>query len=281
MSNSWIRLLQRFCLLAVTVSLAACDTPPASSAEQTVRLAVVNTPNDSGLLSYLLADFEATTGLHVEIHSSEDPFDQAMAGKADLVISHYGKSGLEKFVTEGYGSWPNMVFANQAVLIGPEDDPAGVKATKSLAEAFSSIANSGHTLIANSNEGINELTALVSTLAGLDMDEAWYQDLGVNKGRAIKAAEKEHAYVIWGAIPFLKFQAKHDTDMVIVVSADPLLQRVMASTRVNKKQFPDVNDIAATELEDYLLSTDTQAKVMSFRVTGSERQLWWPAARHN
>lgn len=279
MPNHW--LTKWFCLLAVTFCLSACTDPTPLLSEEKVRLAVVNTPKDSGLLAYLLADFEASTGLQVDIHSSDNPFAQARAGKADLVISHFGKAGLEQFVSEGYGIWPRMVFSNQAVLIGPEDDPAHISQTKSLADAFLAIANSRHTLIANDNEGISELTALVATIAGLNTNESWYQDSGVSKGKAIKVAEKEHAYVIWGAIPFLKFQAKHNTNMAILFSNDSLLQRVMASTRVSKAHFSDANHSAAEKLENYLLSTEVQAKVMAFRVTGSDRQLWWPAARHN
>lgn len=273
--------LKWFCLLAVTFCLGACDDYASAPSQQTVRLAVVNTPEDSGLLAHLLTDFEAKTGLKVQIHSSDDPFSQARAGNADLVISHYGKTGLEQFVSEGYGTWPKMVFSNQAVLIGPKTDPAQVSQTHSLAEALLAIATSENTLIANKNEGISELTTLASTAAGLDTQNAWYQDIGVSKGQAVKAAAKEQAYIIWGAIPFLKFQAKHYTDLAILFSSDPILQRVMAITRVNDGLSPDTNHVAAEQLETYLLSTEAQAKVMSYRVTGSDIQLWWPAARHN
>lgn len=268
-------------LLFVACLLSACDAQSPDSVEQNVRLAVVNTPKDSGLLDYLLADFEASTGLQVHVHSSEDPFAQAMAGNADLVIAHYGKSGMEEFVSNGYGSWPKMVFSNQAVIIGPKDDPAQLGQTSSLVDAFLAIATSGQTLIANNNEGITELTATITAQTDLDRQQPWYQDTGVSKGKAIKAAEKSGAYVIWGAIPFLKFQSKHDSNMTILFSDDPLLQRIMAITRVSKTHFPEARRAAAQKLEDYLLNAETQAKILSFRVNGSDRQLWWPAARHN
>jgi tungstate transport system substrate-binding protein len=277
--NHWLR--KWFCLLAVTLCLSACNDPTPPVSEQILRLAVVNTPEDSGLLAYLLADFEASTGLQVDIHSSDDPFARARTGHADLLISHYGKAGLEDFVSEGYGSWPKMVFSNQAVLIGPKADPAQVSRTSTLAEALRAIATGGYTLIANNIDGITELTALAAKVAGLDTESAWYQDNGVSKGKAVKAAQQQGAYVIWGAIPFLKFQARHDTNQAILFSEDPLLHRVMVISRVKHDLFPDINHAAAKKLENYLLSTETQAKVMAFRSPGSVRQLWWPAARHN
>lgn len=279
--NKWLTLFYTLCIVVVTLTLTACDQSPQPPANPHVQLAVVNTPHDSGLLAYLLAEFEAQTGIQVSVESSDDPFAIALAGRADIIISHYGKAGMAEFVTNGQGTWPSMVFANQAALIGPKDDPAQVSHSRSLAEAFTAIASSGHTLIANNNDGISALTELVSTVSGLSLNDGWYQDVGVNKGRAIKAAEQQHAYVIWGAIPFLKFQAKHQTEMTILFSADPLLQRVMAITRPQPQQFPETNTQAAKMLENYLLSTAAQAKVMRFRATGSEHPLWWPAGRHN
>ncbi|WP_043888048.1 hypothetical protein [Methylophaga thiooxydans] len=279
--NKWVKLLHRFCLLLITFHLTACAQSTQMPASTQVRLAVVNTPQDSGLLTYLLAEFEAQTGHQVIVEKSDDPFAIALAGNADMIISHYGKAGMAEFVADGYGSWPNMVFANQAALIGPKNDPARVGDSSSLAEAFRAIANNGQTLIANNNGGISALTELVSTASGLSLDSDWYRDLGVSKGRAIKVAEKEHAYVIWGAIPFLTFQAKHHTEMAILFSADPLLQRIMAITRPKPEHFPATNTKAAKILETYLLSTATQTKIMRFRAAGSDHQLWWPAGRHN
>ena len=69
-----------------------------------VRLALVNVPND--LLDPLLPDFEKQTGLQAEIvYTGNDPFGVARAGKADLVISHYGHEGVQPFVTAGSGLW--------------------------------------------------------------------------------------------------------------------------------------------------------------------------------
>jgi tungstate transport system substrate-binding protein len=253
----------------------------ASQTDSPIRLAVVNTPHSSGLLEYLLADFEAKTGLHVSVLSSDAPFTLARGGQADLLIAHYGKSGMAEFVSEGYGSWPEMVFANQAVLIGPTDDPAGVTQTRSLTEAFQAIAATGHTLLANNISGITQLAQTTALAAKLSIEDDWYRDNGHSKGQAMNAADMAGAYVIWGATPFLKFNDKHQTSLNILFSDDPNLQRIMALSRISTTQFPENNHQGAKALADFLLSNETQAKIMQFRVKGSQRQLWWPAARHN
>ncbi len=268
-------------LAASILLLAGCSDNHAAAQQDTVRLAVVNTPYDSGLLDALLPAFTAETGLSVEIYSGNQVFEKARQGSADIVIAHYGKSGMAEFVQENRGSWPQMVFANQAVLIGPAADPARVSETHSLLDAFAAIEQSGQTLIANNNEGISELTATVLAMMGHEAEPDWYQDLGVSKGRAIKAAEKQGAYVIWGAVPFLKFQQKHQSDMQILLAADPLLQRVMAISRVLPTENIQVNEKGAEALETFLLHPDTQAKIMQYRMPDSDEPLWWPAARHN
>lgn len=269
-------------LLAVSLLLlAGCSDEYAAAQQDTVRLVVVNTPYDSGLLDALLPAFTVETGLNVEVYSGNQVFEKARQGSADIVIAHYGKSGMAEFVQEKRGSWPQMVFSNQAVLIGPAADPAKVSEAHSLLVAFAAIEQSGHTLIANNNEGISELTTTVLTMMGHDAEPDWYQDTGVSKGRAIKAAEKQGAYVIWGAVPFLKFQQKHQSDMQILLAADPLLQRIMAISRVLATETIQVNKKGAEALEAYLLHPDTQAKIMQYRMPGSDESLWWPAARHN
>src|SRR5690606_3392998 len=89
--------------------------PPAASPCGTVRLALVNVPDE--LLRPMLPDFEKETGLRAEIvYTGSDPYGFAREGKADLVISHFGHAGVEPFVTEGLGLWPRAVFSNQMAL---------------------------------------------------------------------------------------------------------------------------------------------------------------------
>jgi len=280
MLNSFTKGIKFTTWLLLIVSFSAYSTAQSNTLEsKTVQLAVVNTPHDSGLLNYLLKDFEIESGINVDIYSGSDVYQRARNGKADIVISHYGKAGLSEFVLDELGSWPKMVFSNQAALIGPTDDPANVSSTSSIAVALELIAASGNILIANNNEG---LMAIIETAQINPKDHsAWFKDTGLAKGQAIKAAERDKAYVLWGAIPFLKFKQKHNSSLTLLLTEDPSLQRIMAITRVNPEHFSDINSEAAKRLEDYLLSHQTQAKIKTFRVEGYEGQLWWPAARHN
>jgi tungstate transport system substrate-binding protein len=272
------------CLGSLFVALAVCSTATASEtgSGDSLRLAVVNTPHFSGLLASLLPDFERESGIAVAVYSGSDVYRQARAGKADLVISHYGKKGVERFVMDGYGEWPRIVFSNQAVLIGHHSDPAGVRGAATLAEALRRIADAKAPFVRNNSAGIDYLTEVALESAGRPDRTGWFIDSGYARTAAVLAAEEQKGYVIWGASPFLRFDsAREASEMDILVADDPLLQRVMAAIVVNPEKVPGVNAAAAQALLDYLLSPRVQARIAAFRAPGSERQLWWPAGRNN
>lgn len=122
------------CLVFLTIS-------PLKANDKMILLAVVNTPDQSGLMAFLLQDFETISSYRVALYGGEDVFDRAQRGQADLLIAHFGKAAFEDFVRNGLGRWPQMVFANQQVLIGPSADPAGIEGMTSAAAALKQIAD--------------------------------------------------------------------------------------------------------------------------------------------
>ena len=246
-----------------------------------VRLAVVNTPGYSGLIDFLVEDFQKNTELRVEITSSSDVYKRARDGKADIVISHFGRDEVEKFVLDGYGTWPRMVFSNQAALMGPASDPAKIKGLRSATEAFSRIAEAKTPFIVNSIDGIQYLEALLWASAGNPAKGDWYYDTGIEKADVVRLAEEKQGYFLWGAYPFLRHKNNRGSKLEILVSTDPVLQRVMSAIVVNPNKIQSVNSAGAEAFLEYLLKPETQAKIAAFRSYGMDTQLWWPAGRDN
>ena len=274
-------ILRAISILAVCASCGHAGADEPADAD-IVRLAVVNTPQFSGLLDGLLQGFERQSGITVEVYSGNDVFSQARAGKADVVISHYGKQGVERFVTEGYGTWPKIVFSNQAVLIGHRSDPAGVRGMTSLAAALERIADTGAAFVHNDIPGIDYLTEIALESAGQPDRAGWFMDSGHARAAAVLLAEENKGYVVWGAFPFLRFDSQRESSQLeILVAADPSLQRIMAAIVVDPGKVPGVNAKGARALVDYLLSPRTQAQIAAFRTPGSDLQFWWPAGRNN
>lgn len=247
-----------------------------------VRLAAVNTPEYSGLLDDLIAVFKQESGTSVEVYSGEDVYEQAREGRADLIISHYGKPELQPFMEDGLGQWPLMVFANQQLLVGPTHDPAHVRGLADLGEAFRRIAESESPYLVNGQDGLQYLEAIAWEAAGGPEKGAWYQDAGLRGPQAVTAAGQQGAYILWGAFPFLRFQQERpELGLEAMVLADPLLQRVMVSVVVRPDRFPGANVEGALAFQRFLLTPATQARILTYRAPGFDQQLWWPAARNN
>ncbi|SRR6266851_1233893 len=250
-----------------------------------VRLAVVITPESSSLLSDILAEFEHQTGYSVEVSSTSIPYDLARAGKADLVLSHYGHAGVEDFVAEGLGLWPHPVFSNQAALLGPPSDPANTRRSPDLVEAFRRIAKSKSLFLVNNASTERYLARMLWEAAGRPAKADWYIECldgrCLRDQEAVETAASLGAYTLWGLVPFLRLQERTGLELEAQVIDDPLLHRMMVSVRVNPKRIEGVNFEGATSLERFLIHPATQALVKAFRYPGFDHQIWWPAARNN
>jgi tungstate transport system substrate-binding protein len=257
-----------------------------------VRLAVVNATEFSGLFEALRPDFEAQTGYQLDVFSGsagevgdtigdDDIFVEGPDGVADVLISHYGRRPVQQFVLDGSGLWPVPVFANTMALIGPPSDPAQIRGTRDVVEAFRRIADTASPYVSNAIRQAKYLEDIIWEAAGRPPKTAWYIDTGARAGEAIDAAAALGAYTLWGAFPFLHRQQESPLDLELMVAEDPLLQRLMVAIAVNPEKFPVRNVAGAQALLQYLLTPATQARIRAFRLPGIEFQLWWPMGRSN
>ena len=247
---------------------------------QTVRLAMVNVPDD--VVRPLFGDFAASSGKRAEIaYTGNDPFAIAREGKADLVISHYGHEGVEPFVTGSYGLWPHAVFANQIALLGPANDPAHVRGLTDGAEAFRRIAASRSRFLVNDSDGNKYVEEIVWARAGAPVKGDWYINRHTQGPQAARDAAKEGAYTLWGVPPFLRLKRQSPIDLEPLVTADSVFQRIMVAIVVNPKKVNGVNHSGADAFQTFLLAPSTQARIAAFRYPELSQQVWWPAGRHN
>jgi tungstate transport system substrate-binding protein len=261
------------------IAFAFCLSLNAQSS--VVRLQSVPIPFDSGLMTDLLADFEKTTGYHVQVNTSDSPYTFARQGAADLVLSHYGHDQVDDFMADGLGLWPRMAFASQSVLIGSPTDPAGITSTQDAVDAFRRIAATKSRFVLNNADAEKYLEQLLYEGAGEPDRTGWYVDNGASGQQAIQAAQQSNGYTTWGLIPFLKFKAMTNSPVQAFVFDDPLLQRAMMTVIVNPDKIAGVNVAGALALQRYLSLPSTQMRIRAFRSAGIDRQVFWPAAYDN
>jgi tungstate transport system substrate-binding protein len=253
---------------------------PAALQTRTVRLAMVNVPDD--VVRPLMPEFSRQFGQPAEIvYMGNDPFAVAREGKADLVIAHYGHEGVAPFVTGGFGLWPHAVFANQIALIGPPSDPAHVRGLADAAEAMRRIAATGSRFVVNNSAGNRYVEDILWTRAGSPAKGDWYLDRHSQGPQAARDAAKQGAYTLWGVPPFLRLKRQSPLDLEPLVTADSIFQRIMVAIVVNPQKVSGVHDAGAEAFQNFLLAPSTQARISAFRYQDLSQQVWWPAGRHN
>ena len=268
--------------LCIVLTAEHAFSPPAAQ-PATVRLALVNIPDD--VLRPLLPVFREQQGHSAVIsYTGNDPFAEGRAGRADLVIAHFGHAGVEPFITGGLGLWPKAVFSNQMALIGPSSDPAGVRGARSLSEAFRRITATKSRYVANARAGAKYLEEIAT--AGMSVGRPIPLESGGRENAAAVAfAAERGAYVIWGVPPFLRWKRQQSieqaTDLEPLVIDDPTMQRMMVAIVVNAAAVKGVNSPAATAFQSFLLTPAIQARIAAFRYPDFNHQVWWPAGRHN
>lgn len=267
-------------LLAMSASTGTARRASAINT-RAIRLQSVITPVDSGLMGHLLPHFERQTGYRVQITTDRDVYGPARAGKADVVISHYGHTDVREFVLDGYGEWPRAVFQNQLALVGPPSDPARVRGLDDLVQAYRQIAQTRSPYVINAIPELRYLHQIIDHAAGTPHKGSWYHDPGLKGQDAVKYSAQHNAHTIFGATPFMVGQAHRHLRIVPLVLGDPLLLRVMVTIVVNPDKISGVNHLGALALQQHLLTTETQAEIRDYRIPGVKQGLWWPAGRNN
>src|SRR5205085_4490298 len=128
-------------------------------------------------------------------------------------------------VADGWASDPQPWVRNDMILVGPPDDPAGVKGMTDAAKALQKIADKKAPFVVHSSLGAQEVLMSILTDYEIDLDPARTTILFEDRQRMVMGvvAEKK-AYTLIGRIPFRNGKIPNQ-GMVGMVQGDPKLRR--------------------------------------------------------
>lgn len=229
-------------------STSAPDSTVEASEKGTIRLATTTSVNDSGLLNYLLPEFEKESGYKVEVASAGTgiAIGYAKSGDADLLLVH-SKAQEETFIEEGYASTERLSFMyNYFVIAGPKDDPAKVADAETAADAFKLIAEAKAPFASRGdNSGTHNKETGIWETAELDpTSESWYNSLGSGMGDTLTKANEMKAYVLTDKATFLSMKDSLDNLEIVKAEAEDM-KNTYSLIGVN----PDAEPFADTEVE--------------------------------
>lgn len=257
--------------------------PKQTLTSTTLRLSTTTSVNDSGLLGYLRPYFEADTGITLQIASAGTgaAITAAKNGNADALLVHEEGSELGFINDGGYGELRVPFMYNYFIIVGPADDPAGVKNAKSASEAFKKIAETNGALFISrgDNSGTHVQEQNIWKAAGISPDPAvqsWYVSIGGGMGAALNMAVERGAYVLTDKGTYLSHNAfKQNLLPVLYENADMEMYNPYSIIDVSTKRFGDTNATAAQTFLSWMTSAKAAGLINAYRATEGGDQLFF------
>jgi len=268
---------------ALVMGFAVLLLAPAISAradDSFITLASTTSTENSGLLQDLLPRFHDVSGIEVRVVAvgTGQALRLARAGDADVLLVH-DRASEEAFVAGGYGLERVLVMVNDFVIVGPLDDPAGVRGMTRVADALARIAQAKAPFLSRGDDS-GTYKAELRLWRSTDIDPGpdsgtWYRETGRGMGGTLNTAAAMQGYTLSDRGTWLSFRNR--ADLVLVVEGDPSLENPYGAIVVDPVRHPHVKAKQAQQFVDWLVSAQGQAAIDGFRVDGE--RLFFPRAR--
>ncbi len=257
----------------------------------------------SGLLDILLPEFKKDTGIDVKViaKGTGAAIRDGMDGNVDLIFVH-AKAREEKFVADGYGTKRYAVMHNDFIIIGPQEDPAGVAKTSNVNEALKAIAEKGAEFISRGDDsGTHTKEQSLWKMSGVPVKEQkraivkkgetvevaftepaeadnWYRSIGQGMGKTLTYADEKRAYTMTDRGTYIKYKygKTPPLDLTIVSEGSTELANPYGVIPVNPEKFPEIKNDLAQQFAEWIVSERGQKLIGNYRLIG--KQLFYPDA---
>ena len=266
-------------MIASIVIATGCDND-----KEKFKISTTTSLYDTGLWDYLEPLFEDKYDVDLAILSAGTgiALEYGQNGDVDAVAVH-SKSQELTFIANGYGVERNPFAYNYFLVVGPSNDPAGIK-DMAPEDAFKKLMDnpgSGKFVSRGDNSGTHSKEKAIWNAAGYtDYDAVtndgtaagWYYEAGSGMGATLLKADELQAYTLSDIGTFLAY--KGDLDLVSIIDQGSILLNVYSAIVCTNAKDPEM----AQNLVDFLLSADIQEKIGDFGVAEYGAALFTPCA---
>ncbi len=248
---------------------------------ETLTLTTTTSTYDTGLLDEIHGDFEELYGVTVDAvaQGTGAALESARNGDADVVMVH--ARGLEdEFMRNGYGINRRDLMFNDFVVVGPEDDPAGIDGMGSATDALVAIADAGATFVSRGdNSGTHTKELNLWEAAGTEPGGDWYQETGTGMGEALNVANQQGAYTLSDRGTFISQRSEIDLTILVqgpIEGGPEILSNPYGIMAVNPGVHENANYDLAMAYIGWITSPGAQNAISEYQMNGE--QLFFPEA---
>ncbi|MDN5322868.1 MAG: tungstate transport system substrate-binding protein [Clostridia bacterium] len=272
------KLLTYLLIVLIIFSMAGCAKQEPKTNKQgsepqedkTIVLATTTSTKDSGLLDQLLPVFEKKTGYKVDVISqgTGQALKTGELGDCDVVLVH-ARAAEDKFVADGFGVNRRDVMYNDFVIVGPKNDPAGIKGL-GIFEGLKKLSETkkGEFLSRGDNSGTHKKEQQLWEKTGVKPEGDWY--LAVNKGMGdtlVMTSEKQ-GYTLTDRGTFISM--KDNLKLEVLIEGDPPLLNPYGIIAINPDKHPSVNYKGAMAFIEFITSQEGKEIINGYKVKGQQ-----------
>jgi len=293
-NSKLVALLLAFAAIAVVAPRLYADV-------EHQRLIIVSTTTSLyqlGVLDDLLSDFKNATGIDAKfkvlVKGSGEALRVLADGSACIAFAHAPSLELQ-YMERGEVEQLAVFAYNEFVIVGPSDDPAGVRNASDAVEAFEKIYRAGERGVARfvsrgDMSGTNVREVQLWRLAGLSPEgRPWYLKSCQGMVQTLLMAENVGAYTLTDSGSYLSLKRQGRLQALVELKKDPQHLVNVYSAYVSRASFlsdPYVRHVAQ-ELRSYLMTRGQELLASKCRdlmraVRGCEgevRRAWEALAR--
>lgn len=212
---------------------------------------------------------------------SGEALRKASMGDADLVLVH--APNLERrYLDEGILIEGEIFAYNYFVIVGPVDDPAGIKKVDSITMAFRKIYEAGSEgkalfISRGDNSGTHNRELFIWRKVGVNPGGDWYIESGTGMAQTLEIANEKYAYTLSDIGTFLKLKKSGVLNSLeILLSGDPDLINIYSVYIVNPEKIIGVNYELAREFKEFITGKEGQGIIKEYGVEKYGANLFYP-----
>jgi len=243
--------------------------------DRAIMLATTTSVDATGLLDVVADEFKKDTGIVLKwiAVGTGQALKQARDGNADVVIVH-AKKLEDQFMADGYGLDRRVIARNYFMVVGPENDPAGVGSAKDAKSAMQLIKDIGATFVSRADKsGTHTRELELWALAGGTPSKN-YMETGQGMAQTLRIAAEKQGYTLTDSATF--YGVEGITGLKVLFEKSPELENIYAVIVVNPEKSPTAKYYEAEKFAGWLVSKRGQKVIGDFSKNG--RQLFEPFA---